>query len=191
MLWTLFQQPLSRLRLQLSSVYSFSEQTLFPMRSLRLASLAIALLATGCSQTQELTGRPPPPPAPVVDAPDEHGAGFRDVTLEAVSILGTWYAVEVLEDEEATRDLEVGMMEMTLLVLPGGRSTLTGVDRREGSGRVSFTGIIEEQYLVRRHGGRWNAIAERPPPHPLRSAWAQHRVRAGWGVSDYVRYVIT
>ena len=117
------------------------------MRSLRLASLAIALLATGCSQTQELTGRPPPPPAPVVDAPDEHGAGFRDVTLEAVSILGTWYAVEVLEDEEATRDLEVGMMEMTLLVLPGGRSTLTGVDRREGSGRVSFTGIIEENSI--------------------------------------------
>ncbi len=119
------------------------------MRSLRLASLAVALLATGCSQTQELTGRPPPPPAPILvaDTPDEPGAAFRDVTLEGVSILGTWYAVQVLEDAEATRDLEVGTMEMTLLVLPGGRSTLTGVDRREGSGRISFTGIIEENSI--------------------------------------------
>ena len=113
------------------------------MRSLLFASLAIALLATGCSQTQELTSRPPPAPALVVNTPDEQGAGFRDVTLEGISILGTWYAVEVLEDAEATRDLEVGTMEMTLLVQPNGRSTLTGVDRREGSGRVSFTGIIE------------------------------------------------
>jgi len=34
-------------------------------------------------------------------------------------------------------------MEMTLLIQPNGRSTLTGADRREGSGQVSFTGIIE------------------------------------------------
>ncbi len=117
------------------------------MRSLRLASLAIALLATGCSQTQELANRAAPPttpaPALVADAPEEGGAGFRDVTLDGVSILGTWYAVQVLKDAEATRDLEAGTMEMTLLVQPNGRSTLTGVDRREGSGRVSFTGIIE------------------------------------------------
>ena len=123
------------------------------MRSLLLSSLAIALLATGCSQTQELTDRvaPPPPPAPALvadaDEPDEVGAGMRDVMLEGVSILGTWYAVQVFEDAEATRDLEVGMMEMTLLVLPGGRSTLTGVDRREGVGRVSFTGIIEGNHI--------------------------------------------
>ena len=121
------------------------------MRSLRLTSLAIALLATGCSQTQGFADRaaPPPPatPAPVAEAPEEGGAGFRDVTLEGVSILGAWYAVQVLEDAEATRDLEVGTMEMTLLVLPGGRSTLTGEDRRLGSGRVSFTGIIEGNHI--------------------------------------------
>lgn len=68
---------------------------------------------------------------------------MRDVMIEGVSILGTWYAVEVLEDTDATRDLDAGAMEMTLLVQPNGRSTLTGFDRRQGSGLVSFTGIIE------------------------------------------------
>ncbi len=80
---------------------------------------------------------------PVTNPQEQSRPTVRDVTIEGTSIVGTWFAVEVLEDAAATRDLEVGTMEMTLLVQPNGRSTLTGVDRREGSGRVSFTGIIE------------------------------------------------
>ena len=117
------------------------------MRILRLTTISLALLVAGCSQTHEMGDRVPPPPPPVASpvAETQHGggAGFRDVTIEGVSILGTWYAVQVLDDAQTTRDLEVGTMEMTLLVQPNGRSILTGVDRREGSGLVSFPGIVE------------------------------------------------
>ena len=117
------------------------------MRSIRLASLAAALVLAGCSQSQELADRTSPPPAPaatpVAESPAGGGSGFRDVTIDGVSILGTWYAVEILDDAQASSDLAAGTMEMTLLVQPGGRSTLTGEDRRQGSGRVSFAGIVE------------------------------------------------
>ncbi len=110
----------------------------------RLLPLVLALLLVGCSQTRQI----PSPgsastPAPTPSPTEEGGSAMRDVMIEGVSILGTWYAVEVLEDTDATRDLDAGAMEMTLLVQPNGRSTLTGFDRRQGSGLVSFTGIIE------------------------------------------------
>lgn len=114
------------------------------MRIFRYSPVALALLVVGCSQTQPVAEQSAPPgTASVNNPPPGGGAGIRDVTIQGVSILGTWYAVEVLEDAGATHDLELGTMEMTLLVQPNGRSTLTGVDRREGDGRVSFNGIIE------------------------------------------------
>lgn len=118
------------------------------MHSFRYIPLVLAIVFVGCSQT----GRVAEPILPGAALPAASPAGKpaivnRDVTIDGTSIVGTWYATEILEDAAATRDLEEGTMEMTLLVQPNGRATLTGVDRREGSGRVSFTGIIENHRI--------------------------------------------
>jgi hypothetical protein len=94
-----------------------------------LALLVLAASAVGCRTTQPSDG------GPTV-------AARGDVTVDGVSVLGAWTAVEVVGDAQATRDLEDGTMEQTLLVGSNGRVTLTGVDRREGSGPVSFSGRV-------------------------------------------------
>jgi hypothetical protein len=102
-----------------------------PARPL-FALLVFAALAGGCSTTRtSSTGEG----EPTVTA-------RGDVTVDGVSVLGAWRAVEVVGDAQATRDLQNGTMEQTLLVGSNGRATLTGVDRREGGGPVSFSGRI-------------------------------------------------
>lgn len=76
-------------------------------------------------------------------------APISDVTIEGVSILGAWHALEVQGDAVATRDLQDGTMKMTLLVQPNGRATLAGIDNREGTGEaVRFDGQISGNRLA-------------------------------------------
>lgn len=104
------------------------------MRSAHLLGfLALAALVAGCSSTR-------PPAAP--GAPGDTAAARGDVTLDGVSILGAWYAVEVVGDPQATDDLADGTMEQTLIVRSNGRTVLTGVDRRAGGSPVSFNGRV-------------------------------------------------
>ena len=119
-----------------------------------LLASTFAFFAVGCTQTREAT-RPGPGRAavpPQRPAPAAGGAAPApppsDVRLDGVSILGGWYAVEVLDDPAATRDLEAGTLEMTLLVGPNGRATLTGHDRREGEGPVTFSGRITDNKIA-------------------------------------------
>ncbi len=94
--------------------------------------LLCALLATGCKTSQSQNR-------------DRHMNGYTvlsDVMLDGVSLVGAWYAVEVEGDRLTTRDLEDGTLETTLIVEPNGRAVLTGIDRREGDGPVTFVGLI-------------------------------------------------
>lgn len=76
---------------------------------------------------------PPPSPAPPTD---------DDVRIGRQSILGAWHAVAVVDDPEATRDLETGVLETALLVGPYGQAVLTGTDRRAGGAPSTFGGQI-------------------------------------------------
>lgn len=100
------------------------------MRLLPLVLLLTAsLLAAGCAAPGATTE-----PAP--------GTG-RDVLVGGTSILGIWDAVGALDEPDVDDDLRSGLLTETLIVNPYGRVTLTGVDEREGSGPVSFSGRIQ------------------------------------------------
>ena len=109
------------------------------------ALLTLVILATGCRTTRPLSGDVSPPPGPGGGGAGEADTTTKargDVTVDGVSILGAWHAVEVIGNAQATRDLEEGRMEQTLIVSSNGRAVLTGVDRREGEGPVAFNGRI-------------------------------------------------
>ncbi|NNF58402.1 MAG: hypothetical protein HKN04_09180 [Rhodothermaceae bacterium] len=109
--------------------------------------LVLAVVTAGCATPERTTGpgraaTPPSAPSPAEAPPPS------DVTLDGVSILGAWYAVEVIGDSDMSEDLRAGTLEMTLIVGPNGRATLTGNDRREGSGPVTFSGRITDNRIV-------------------------------------------
>ncbi len=103
------------------------------------ALFAFALLAAGCRTTRP-DGQSPG--AAGEDTTDSRGGAMRDVTVDGVSILCAWYAVEVVGDARATRDLAAGTLEQTLIVSSNGRAALTGMDRRAGGSPVTFSGRI-------------------------------------------------
>ena len=74
------------------------------------------------------------------------GGAFGDVTLEGVSILGAWQAVEVIGNTRDTRALESGAAALTLIVAPNGRATLTGKSRSQDS--FTRSGRITDNYLT-------------------------------------------
>ena len=112
-------------------------------------------------------------------APRDAARGMvgSDVVLDGVSILGAWEAVEVLNDPAATRDLESGALEMTLLIMPNGRATLTGNDHREGDARHVQWAHPARPDHVRRDGRCRHPDPSGPPPHPPRPARSKHRLR--------------
>jgi hypothetical protein len=63
--------------------------------------------------------------------------------------VGTWSAIEIDGDADATRDLGRGIMEQTLIVRRRGAAILTGHDRRDGSGEpVTFGGTVRGDLLM-------------------------------------------
>lgn len=100
------------------------------MRFLPLA-LLLGLAAAGCA----------PQPA-IAPAP----AG--DVRLGGISLLGTWDAIGAPDQPDVDRDLRNGMLTRVLVINPRGRVTLSGVDRRAGTGHVTFQGRIDGERLT-------------------------------------------
>ena len=115
----------------------------------RYASLvfAVALFVVGCA-TPERTAGPGRAATPPSSSEPAEAPSPSDVTLDGVSILGAWYAVEVIGDSDMSNDLRTGTLEMTLIVGPNGRATMTGTDRREGSGPVTFSGRITDNRIL-------------------------------------------
>ncbi|MDX1530703.1 MAG: hypothetical protein R3362_04185 [Rhodothermales bacterium] len=69
--------------------------------------------------------------------------GQRDVVVDGTSVLGRWEAVGALDEPDVDEDLRRGLLTETLIFDPYGRVTLSGEDRREGAGPVSYYGQIE------------------------------------------------
>jgi hypothetical protein len=100
--------------------------------SLLLAAVG-ALALAAC--VAPVATRPPAPGSPTEPAdPSRPIDRDEDVRLGGESIVGTWSAIAIEGDDAATRDLNRGIMEQTLLVRRRGSVILTGRDRREGSG---------------------------------------------------------
>lgn len=118
----------------------------------RALPLAAALaLAAGC-MTPEPASRPAhtePAARPASPARPAPASTAADVRLGGISLVGTWAAVVVRGDAAATRDLERGLLEQTLIIRPGGHAILTGADRREGSGApLAFGGEVRGDRLA-------------------------------------------
>ena len=109
-----------------------------------LPALVLLALAAGCSGPGQM---PDVRPTPAGGASEALPLAPADVVLDGVSLVGAWYAVERVGDVQATRDYEDGTLETTLLVEPNGRAVLTGIDRREGDGAVTFLGQITTNRL--------------------------------------------
>ncbi len=126
----------------------------------RALIIALAAGLAGCA-TPTATRRPLPVPAES-EPPARSDTGDDDVRLGGASIVGTWAAIEIVDDVAATRDLNRGIMEQTLLVRRRGTVILTGRDRREGTGspvtfggqiigdRIAFAGLSGEARLSMR-----------------------------------------
>ncbi|MEL6616406.1 MAG: hypothetical protein AAFQ43_11750, partial [Bacteroidota bacterium] len=97
---------------------------------MRALVLALVLASGAAAQTPDPTGEPSPlPPS-------------RDVTLDGVSIVGKWVAVEIYGDRSARQDLHDGHLAKVLVINPRGRAMLRGWDRRAGGAPEAFTGQV-------------------------------------------------
>jgi hypothetical protein len=110
------------------------------MRPCSAALLTLALLAAGCASSRT--------DAPKGDPMEREEIVERDVILDGVSLLGVWNAVGALDEPDVDSDLRSGVLTETLVVNPRGRATLTGVDERAGTGRVSLDGRISGDRLT-------------------------------------------
>jgi hypothetical protein len=79
-----------------------------------------------------------------VEAPASAG----DVRIEGVSILGAWDAIGSPDQPQVDRDLRSGMLTRLLVFNPHGRVTLSGTDRRAGTGHISYPGTIRGDRLT-------------------------------------------
>jgi hypothetical protein len=98
--------------------------------SLGLPLLA-ALLLAGCAPTA--------PTAPTAAS---------DVVLDGVSVLGAWEAIGAPDQPEVDSDLRSGQLTRMLVINPYGRVTLSGEDRRAGTGRTSYEGRLRGRSLT-------------------------------------------
>jgi hypothetical protein len=118
------------------------------------APLALGLVAAlvGCVPPATTTpGRRPTatPTRPVERTiPERDLDPNQDVRLGGISLVGTWAAISVVDDDDATNDLERGVLEQTLLIRPRGTVVLTGVDQRASGTRQSFGGQITGNILT-------------------------------------------
>lgn len=110
------------------------------MRLLVPLALLLAVALAGCAPTS--------PTATPGDPPPREDVAERDVIVDGVSLLGVWHAVGALDEPDADRDLRSGMLTETLVINPRGRATLSGEDRRAGTGHQSFEGRITGNQLA-------------------------------------------
>lgn len=97
---------------------------------MRLVLLALLLASGAAAQPPDPAGQP----SPLLPS--------RDVTLDGVSIVGKWVAVEIYGDRAARQDLRDGHLAKTLVVNPRGRAALSGWDRRTGGAPEAFIGQV-------------------------------------------------
>ncbi|MEM1054923.1 MAG: hypothetical protein AAGI52_05310 [Bacteroidota bacterium] len=115
---------------------------------MRFLLLALLPLLAACGSSPAPYIAPPLPPAAVPAVVDPSGVRSallpsRDVVLEDISIVGRWEAVSVVDDPDATEDLQTGILAKTLIINPTGQAILRGWDQREAGGQeASFSGQI-------------------------------------------------
>jgi hypothetical protein len=71
-----------------------------------------------------------------------------DVVLDGISVLGAWEAIGAPDQPEVDSDLRNGQLTRMLVINPYGRVTLSGEDRRAGTGRTSFEGRLRGRSLT-------------------------------------------
>ncbi|MDX1438921.1 MAG: hypothetical protein R3284_03360 [Rubricoccaceae bacterium] len=120
------------------------------MHRLKTIALLGLFILFGCGQTGTVTDGARGGDRDMVSpaAAESSQSELADVMIDGVSVLGAWNALEIIGDEQATADLNSGIMKMTLLIQPNGRATLTGIDNREGTGNVRFNGRISGNQLA-------------------------------------------
>ena len=72
----------------------------------------------------------------------------RDVVVGGRSVVGRWLALEVEGDARASRDLADETLVKVLVVNPGGRAILRGVDRRVDAAPEVFLGSLADGDLA-------------------------------------------
>lgn len=92
-----------------------------------LSLLLLALVLAGCAPSGSTVATDP---------------AVRDVVVDGVSLLGVWDAVGALDEPDVDSDLRSGLLTETLTINPRGRATLSGEDRRAGTGRITLNGQI-------------------------------------------------
>ncbi len=65
-----------------------------------------------------------------------------DVVIDGVSVLGAWEAVGAPDQAGVDADLRNGALTRRLVFNPYGRVTLSGEDRRAGTGLTAFRGRV-------------------------------------------------
>lgn len=95
---------------------------------------ALLLFIAGCAS------------APHGSSPSDSASS--DVLLEGQSILGAWVAVGAPDQADIDDDIREGILTRMLVVNPYGRVTLTGEDRRENAGQVTYEGRLAGSRLA-------------------------------------------
>lgn len=72
----------------------------------------------------------------------------RDVLLDGVSVLGAWVAIGAPDQADIDEDLREGVLTRMLVINPYGRVVLSGEDRRENSGQISYEGRLAGSRLA-------------------------------------------
>lgn len=123
-------------------------------RLIALGLLLAFLSLIGCAPTHATLDPEPP----------TDSAGEQHLPEDDGSVYGTWYAVEIRGDAQATRDLREDILERTLIIRHRGQVILTGVDRRVNNDPITYAGdLIGNQVYLRGLSG--SATVRREGPH--------------------------
>jgi hypothetical protein len=71
-----------------------------------------------------------------------------DVVVDGVSLLGRWDIIGAPDQPDVDTDIRSGQFTQMLVFNPYGRVTLTGEDRRAGTGVVAYEGRISGRNLT-------------------------------------------